>query len=691
MKWKIPLFLAILALIGLAGLYAYVLSYDFNRLKPEIIAAVQKNTGRELVIKGDIRVAVGLLPSLVIEGVALQNAAWGSRPQMLHIKRFELQLALLPILTGALEVRKASLIDAELFLEVSPSGLLNLPEVGTQPQASKPEDPDEPFFLPQIALKNVRIINCRLLFKGRLSKKPLILNFKRLGLKAPARGDRARFEFTATYNQQPLASKGSVGSINALLDAQKPWPLELTVNSVGSKLSLNGTMKDVLKAGGIALDFKFTSRDVSKTAAAAGFKVPFKRTARAEGHLSGSLTEAIRFSRLKMRSGKNRLQGFVLARFKGGKPYFNATLTSERLDLRPAKRPGAAASGGKPALPDRKLFSARPFPRDFLSKFDADVGLRAKQCLFPRSALQDLKLNLTLKNSRLTLKPVRASVGGGNLQAHATLYARKRQWVLRAGLAIAHLDAGRMLADLGISDALEGEFDLNARIAGRGISVAELMAGADGHFWVIMSNGRFNNRLLALAGGDLRAGLFDLIAPGDQTDELTEINCLVTRFDITDGVARTRVLILDTPALRAIGKGDINLKSEKLNIALNPIPKKGVGADGVGKLHLSLGNLTKPFKLGGTLANPSLAIDAKRAALTIGKAFGGFALFGPFGLAALLIDGDASEKDLCKTAVTLARRKQTLPKKSSPQDRQKQEKKTDGPGTFLNNLKKMFK
>jgi hypothetical protein len=149
--------------------------------------------------------------------------------------------------------------------------------------------------------------------------------------------------------------------------------------------------------------------------------------------------------------------------------------------------------------------------------------------------------------------------------------------------------------------------------------------------------------------------------------------------------------VLDTPALRAIGKGDINLKSEKLNIALNPIPKKGVGANGVGKLHLSLGSLTKPFKLGGTLANPSLAIDAKRAALTIGKAFGGFALFGPFGLAALLIDGDASEKDVCKTAVTLARRKQTLPKKSSPQDRQKQKKKTDGPGTFLNNLKKMFK
>ena len=32
LKWKIPLFLAGLVLIGLAGVYFYLLTYDFNRL-----------------------------------------------------------------------------------------------------------------------------------------------------------------------------------------------------------------------------------------------------------------------------------------------------------------------------------------------------------------------------------------------------------------------------------------------------------------------------------------------------------------------------------------------------------------------------------------------------------------------------------------------------------------------------------
>jgi len=206
-----------------------------------------------------------------------------------------------------------------------------------------------------------------------------------------------------------------------------------------------------------------------------------------------------------------------------------------------------------------------------------------------------------------------------------------------------------------------------------------------------MGQGRFHNRLLTEVGGDLRAGLIDLLAPGDQTKKFMDINCMVTRFDITNGLAAVRVLVLDTPDLRAIGKGSIHLKSEQLDIALNPISKKGIGTDAIGKINLSLGSLTRPFKLGGTLAEPSLAIDAKKAAITLGKALGGFTLFGPFGLAALLVDGDGSQKDLCKTAAAIARRKHPPPKKADPKKSRKKKKKSTNPESFLNDLKKMFK
>lgn len=676
----------------MAVLYVYLLSYDFNRLKPDIIASVKKTTGRNLVINGDIRIAIGLFPSLLVEGVSLENAEWSSRPRMLQVKRFELQLALLPLVTGTLEVRKAALINSEIFLEVNPKGILNLPDFGARSATPESEDESGRFYLPQIALKNVSIINSRLFFKGRLATRPVTLRITRLRLKSSAPGGAARLDMAATYNKQPLTAKGSVGSVNKLLDPEKPWPLDLTVSAVGSKLALAGTIHDALKGSGFALDFKLTSRDVSRTTGVAGFKLPLKTGARVTGHLSGALANEIKLSQLKLQAGRNKLEGFVLAKLKSGKPYFNVTLTSKRLDLRPADSPKAAAKVKQASPPPaRKLFPARAFPAGFLRKANADVGLRVKQCLFARSALQDLKLNLSLKNGRLTLKPITAVVGSGKLRASATLREIRKKLVVRAALDIANLNAERMLRELDIADALEGEFDISAALAGQGASVAEIMAGANGHLSVIMGNGRFHNRLLAVAGGDLQAGLFDLLAPGDQSHKLTEINCMVTRFDITDGIANTRVLVMDTQALRAIGKGSINLKSEKLDISLNPIPTTGVGTDAVGKIHLSLGSLTKPFKLGGTLANPSLAIDAKRAALTLGKAFGGFALFGPFGLATLLVDGDASKKDLCKTAVAIARQKRPPSKKVAPADSRKKKKRSTDPGSFLDGLKKMFK
>ncbi|MCP3952419.1 MAG: AsmA family protein, partial [Desulfobacterales bacterium] len=427
MKWKIPLFLAVFLFVGLAALYAYILAYDFNSLKPEIISAVKRSTGRELAIKGKIKVAIGLSPSLVIDRVSLENAKWGSRPRMLQVKRFEMQLALLPLITGTLEVRKASLIDSEFFLEVNNKGILNLPDPGAKSPPAESVDTDSRSFLPQIDLKNVRIINSRLIFKGRLATKPMTLYLKQARLTSSAPGSKTRLDITATYNEQPLVAKGVVGPFDSLLDPEKPWPLELAVNAIGSKLKLAGTVKNVLLGSGMALDFKFASGDVSRSAGIAGIHLPFKTGATIAGHLSGSLENSLKLSRLKFNAGRNRLQGSVLAKMEGSIPYLKASLTSERLDLRPADPSKPAVGKQAPGPPDRKFFSSSPFPTGLLKKVSADVALRFKQCFFARSAVQDLKLNFSLKNGRLVLKPVTAVIGSGKLQASASLREMKKK------------------------------------------------------------------------------------------------------------------------------------------------------------------------------------------------------------------------------------------------------------------------
>jgi len=65
--------------------------------------------------------------------------------------------------------------------------------------------------------------------------------------------------------------------------------------------------------------------------------------------------------------------------------------------------------------------------------------------------------------------------------------------------------------------------------------------------------------------------------------------------------------------------------------------------------------LTEPFKLGGTLANPSLAVDSTQAAITLGKLAGALA-FGPVGIAVVLADVSTGDENPCLAAIEAAKK-----------------------------------
>ena len=128
MKWKWILAIVCVAFLLLFGtIYVILLSYDYNGLKPQIRQAVQDATGRDLTLGGDIRLAIGLSPTLVVQDVSFQNATWGSQPEMAKIKRSEIKVRLFPLLSHRLEIVRLVLIEPEILIETDASGRSNLP------------------------------------------------------------------------------------------------------------------------------------------------------------------------------------------------------------------------------------------------------------------------------------------------------------------------------------------------------------------------------------------------------------------------------------------------------------------------------------------------------------------------------------------------------------------------------------
>ncbi|MGB5983886.1 MAG: hypothetical protein WBG37_01175 [Desulfobacterales bacterium] len=62
-------------------------------------------------------------------------------------------------------------------------------------------------------------------------------------------------------------------------------------------------------------------------------------------------------------------------------------------------------------------------------------------------------------------------------------------------------------------------------------------------------------------------------------------------------------------------------------------------------------SVTDVFKLGGTLRDPRIKLDKSKSGLTLGKALGGLALFGPAGLTAALLETEFGAGNPCVEAL----------------------------------------
>jgi uncharacterized protein involved in outer membrane biogenesis len=130
--------------------------------------------------------------------------------------------------------------------------------------------------------------------------------------------------------------------------------------------------------------------------------------------------------------------------------------------------------------------------------------------------------------------------------------------------------------------------------------VADMLANASGDAGIGMGKGEVSKLLMKLAGLDL-GGVAKALLTGD---EQIPIRCGLADFAVHGGVMTTQDLVVDTSDNTLLGQGDISLKDESLDLQLKSKPKK-----------FSLLSLRGPILVSGTLRNPSIRPDYKKAGL----------------------------------------------------------------------------
>ncbi len=540
---KLLLFFSIFLLLLFAGGLVLIYALDLNDYRDYIITAAEERTGRTISVGEDLHIELFPQPRLVLTDLRLQNASWGSTPDMITAKRLEAQLALWPLITGDVVIRRIGIFDAALRLERNPQGKGNWELAEKQPI-----DGDEsPTRLPNI--EELEITGLTLSWQDHSSGVSHRLQASHVELQRQPDTKALKLKFQGEYNGNSLRLSAKITPPN---------------------------------------------EDAGKTA------VEGLQTTFGDSNLRGDLT-------LQLPSG--------------GKPRLTANLQSDHLYLEDFLGTEEEDRGARD-----KIFSREPLPTSFLSRWEGVVTFRAGQVSGKRLTINDLDLGIQLKGGVLTANAVTKK----EETARFRIDAREQPPAADLTLSLHDLELGNLIRSARDEAMLTSRGDVSIELQGSGGSIAALMADLSGHVRLLAGSGRLSiGRVDTITGG-----VWNILGTLTAKDsDSTTINCLASDFQVQQGIASSRALLIDSENATVFGKGTIDLRDEKIDFLFKPKPKTATL------------NTAVPVQVGGTLARPRYTLEKSGMAR---KALGVVGLFA-FPPAALIGLGElgTGEKNPC--------------------------------------------
>jgi uncharacterized protein involved in outer membrane biogenesis len=577
---------AIVVVGGVAAMFAILRSVDFNSYKDIVAQQVKAATGRDLVLAGDVKIGLSLIPHLEIDQVSFRNADWGSEPQMLKLDKLEADIAIIPLLSSQIRIRQVRLVGADILLETDKNGqgnwVMGAPTSGGSGAAPLPQ-------ISQVAIENARIR-----WKNGVTGKTRTLEVSKLGVSPSDAIGNLAVAFDGRIDTVPVSLKGITGTLANF--TQGPLPINATGQIAGGDLAVKGEVADPASVKGIALEVTLAGKAASDLAALFGETLPPLGAYQLRTKV-GNPDGRFVFDGLAGKVGNTDFTGRIELDPATTPITVNASLASSHLDLadlgiKPDDKKSSASSDGK-------VFSAEPWDLTGLQAANGQFRLNAQQVIFGGTTLDNVVGEGTLQAGALKISTLTAGLGQGTLGLAANVNSVAKPVAIEARLRANNVDGAPLLDALGMGGAVTaGRLNLEAVLQGPGVSLRTLMAGWNGGLHLEMGQGAIKNDFARLMFADL----FQLVTSGGTADA-ARVNCMVTDFAAVDGIAGAKTLVLDTPGVTVIGTGDVNLRDETLHLHFDSNSKQ-----------TNLANLAVPIDVGGTLARPSVSPDALGAA-----------------------------------------------------------------------------
>ena len=581
---------------------------DWNLFKRPIERIASAELGRPVTIAGSLAVRVwSRTPRVTLTGLTI-GTPWEPDRPLLRIRRAQIQWELGPLLSGRPVVRQLEFVDPEIYLHQERTGRANWTVESRAPaKARAPLPPRLP------VIRNLVIEEGKLVLLDELRRLQVAATLEAHDQDADNDPTPFRVEGKGTINDRPFRLDIAGGPLRAV-SARHPYPFSVDVTAGDNRIQAAGRVLKPFDLGALELQVDARGRDLAELFYLTRITLPNSPPYRLQAHIVRSATH-ISVRQIAGSLGSSEVSGTVDIDASTKRPLVKADLTSSHLLLkdlaavtgsdagggesldagrpvdaqeRQASARSAAASGAR-LFPDAHLQVAR------LRAIDADVHFRATSIVAGTVPFTQVNLHARLDDGSLTLAPVQFDLPQGRLSGAVYIDTASGLPQVHAEMRIADVQLAQFRRAPGSQPPLEGTLDAHAVIEGSGDSVHGVLSDATGSFTAIVPHGSVSAALAELTGVDAARGVGLLLKKGvDQAP----IRCGVARFDLEDGTAHAREVVVDTQDVLIRGSGRIYLGTERLDLTMHGAPKE-----------IRLVRLRAPVEIRGQLLKPTVRLE----------------------------------------------------------------------------------
>jgi uncharacterized protein involved in outer membrane biogenesis len=587
----------LVALVALLLIAARLL-VNPNDYKGRIAQTVRNSTGRELLLPGDIRLAVFPWVALEFGPASLGNPPGFHAGPFAAVRHVAIRVKLLPLLRKQLQIGRVEVDGLDLRLYKNAQGRGNWQGFGGQ--ATTPESGGASGNAALADLAGLTIKD------SRVSYQDMVLEHVNLDVghltSSVAVPIDLKFDLTTSPGAKPLQFAVSVPNLSVDLAAQTLSAPAFAADLAGAHL--NGSLQGskIIDAPHIQGVFKLDPVALRDLMGRLGITPPATRDPKVLAKLatSGEFVyggNAVHASKLDAQLDDSTLRGDAgLTNIDTRAMNFDLALDHINFDryLSPA-----------PAQPAQPKQHAKPaeLPADSLRTLLMHGTLTVGSATIAGVNLSHVHAGVDAKDGVTRIAPATAQLYGGDYSGDITLDSRAPTPVMTLNQSMTGVDMAPLLMDFARTKRLSGRGNLTTNLTAHGHASDAMMKSLSGHVAANLTNGAVEGLDLWFEINRALALIQKQSLPAGSGSGRTRFDSFKASAELKDGVAATRDLNIVSQNLHITGQGTWNLVTEAIDYEVKATLLNGAS----GGSAKTLADI--PVTITGTMTKPTVRPD----------------------------------------------------------------------------------